>query len=89
MAAFDNQPLLTRLHIRSYLIHKPKAAGLLGRNEDILWFEDGSGKREFLHPLAAPRRLAPNGSPQVITRNTSISIPPSSTSSPRILTADG
>ena len=23
MAAFDNQPLLTRLHIRSYLIHKP------------------------------------------------------------------
>lgn len=29
-----------------------KAAGLLGRNEDILWFEDGSGKREFLHPLA-------------------------------------
>ncbi|MBD5136534.1 MAG: phenylacetate--CoA ligase family protein [Lachnospiraceae bacterium] len=29
-----------------------KAVGLLGRNEDILWFEDGNGKREFLHPLA-------------------------------------
>ena len=29
-----------------------KAIGLLGRNEDILWFEDGKGKREFLHPLA-------------------------------------
>lgn len=28
------------------------AVGLLGRNEDILWFQDGSGKREFLHPLA-------------------------------------
>lgn len=29
-----------------------RAAGLLGRNEDILWFEDGLGHREFLHPLA-------------------------------------
>lgn len=29
-----------------------RAVGLLGRNEDILWFEDGSGNREFLHPLA-------------------------------------
>lgn len=29
-----------------------KAVGLLGRNEDILWFEDGLGRREFLHPLA-------------------------------------
>lgn len=29
-----------------------RAVGLLGRNEDILWFEDGNGKREFLHPLA-------------------------------------
>lgn len=28
------------------------AVGLLGRNEDILWFQDGSGKQEFLHPLA-------------------------------------
>lgn len=29
-----------------------RAVGLLGRNEDILWFEDGTGYREFLHPLA-------------------------------------
>lgn len=29
-----------------------RAAGLLGRDEDILWFEDGRGRREFLHPLA-------------------------------------
>lgn len=29
-----------------------KAVGLLGRNEDILWFEDGSEHEEFLHPLA-------------------------------------
>lgn len=29
-----------------------KAECLLGRNEDILWFEDGNGNREFLHPLA-------------------------------------
>ncbi len=29
-----------------------RAVGLLGRNEDILWFEDGTGRREFLHPLA-------------------------------------
>lgn len=28
------------------------AEGLLGRNEDIPWFEDGDGRREFLHPLA-------------------------------------
>lgn len=28
------------------------AAGLLGRCEDILWFEDGFGHRDFLHPLA-------------------------------------
>lgn len=28
------------------------AVGLLGRNEDILWFQDGSGNQEFLHPLA-------------------------------------
>ena len=24
----------------------------MGRSEDILWFEDEEGKREFLHPLA-------------------------------------
>lgn len=29
-----------------------RAVGLLGRNEDILWFSNGNGKREFLHPLA-------------------------------------
>lgn len=29
-----------------------RAIGLLGRSEDILWFNDGNGKREFLHPLA-------------------------------------
>lgn len=29
-----------------------QAVGLLGRNEDVLWFEDGEGRREFLHPLA-------------------------------------
>ena len=29
-----------------------RAVGLLGRNEDLLWFEDGDGNREFLHPLA-------------------------------------
>lgn len=29
-----------------------RAVGLLGRDEDIFWFEDGSGNKEFLHPLA-------------------------------------
>lgn len=29
-----------------------RAAGLLGRSGDILWFTDGNGVREFLHPLA-------------------------------------
>ena len=29
-----------------------RAVGLLGRSEDILWFENGHGIREFLHPLA-------------------------------------
>lgn len=29
-----------------------RAVGLLGRNEDVLWFQDGNGKQEFLHPLA-------------------------------------
>ena len=28
------------------------AVGLLGRCEDMLWFEDGFGHRDFLHPLA-------------------------------------
>lgn len=25
---------------------------LLSRSEDVLWFEDDNGKRDFLHPLA-------------------------------------
>lgn len=29
-----------------------KAQGILGRNEDMLWFEDQNGNREFLHPLS-------------------------------------
>ena len=29
-----------------------RTAGLLGRSEDILWFQDSEGCREFLHPLA-------------------------------------
>lgn len=29
-----------------------RAVGLLGRNEDLLWFADDYGNREFLHPLA-------------------------------------
>lgn len=29
-----------------------KAEILLGRKEDLLWFEDGNGNRDFLHPLA-------------------------------------
>lgn len=29
-----------------------KAIGLLGRSEDVLWFLDEYGNREFLHPLA-------------------------------------
>lgn len=29
-----------------------RATGLLGRSEDMLWFEDGLGRRDFLHPLA-------------------------------------
>lgn len=29
-----------------------RATGLLGRSDDILWFEDEKGNRGFLHPLA-------------------------------------
>lgn len=29
-----------------------KAIGILGRSEDVLWFTDKNGNREFLHPLA-------------------------------------
>lgn len=28
-----------------------KAIGLLGREEDVMWFQNESGKRDFLHPL--------------------------------------
>lgn len=55
------QPLI-RYRISDRLtLHPPKtdskypftrAVGLLGRNEDLLWFEDVAGNREFLHPLA-------------------------------------
>lgn len=55
------QPLI-RYHISDHLTLKQpdagsrwpftKAVGLLGRNEDVLWFTDGSGNRDFLHPLA-------------------------------------
>jgi len=29
-----------------------RAVGLVGRDEDLLWFENEAGAREFLHPLA-------------------------------------
>lgn len=29
-----------------------RADGLIGRNEDILWFKNKAGRREFIHPLA-------------------------------------
>lgn len=55
------QPLI-RYRLSDHLILKEagendrcpftRALGLLGRNEDILWFEDGNGRKEFLHPLA-------------------------------------
>jgi phenylacetate-CoA ligase len=55
------QPLIRYRLSDSLTLQKPDqdsrypfttAVGLLGRNEDILWFEDGNGNREFLHPLA-------------------------------------
>lgn len=55
------QPLIRYRISDSLTLEKPtiknrypftRAVGLLGRNEDILWFDDGNGKREFLHPLA-------------------------------------
>lgn len=55
------QPLI-RYRISDQLTLKASEAGarypftrteiLLGRNEDLLWFKDPDGKREFLHPLA-------------------------------------
>lgn len=55
------QPLIRYRLSDRLALHPPKengccpftrAAGLLGRNEDLLWFEDAAGNREFLHPLA-------------------------------------
>ena len=53
------QPLI-RYRISDHLVFKEpmtespftRAEILLGRNEDLLWFEDGAGHRDFLHPLA-------------------------------------
>lgn len=53
------QPLI-RYQISDHLVLKApmedspftRAEILLGRNEDLLWFENGSGHRDFLHPLA-------------------------------------
>lgn len=53
------QPLI-RYRISDHLVLKERIAGcpftrvkiLLGRNEDLLWFEDENGRRDFLHPLA-------------------------------------
>ena len=55
------QPLIRYRLSDSLTLRKPdensrypftRAVGLLGREEDILWFEDRNGHREFLHPLA-------------------------------------
>ena len=55
------QPLIRYRLSDRLALHPPKtdskypftrAVGLLGRNEDLLWFEDVAGNREFLHPLA-------------------------------------
>lgn len=51
------QPLI-RYKITDKLTLRPsdfgfsKAEILLSRNEDLLWFEDGFGNKEFMHPLA-------------------------------------
>lgn len=53
------QPLI-RYRITDRLVLKEPLPGspfsraelLLGRSEDLLWFEDENGKRDFLHPLA-------------------------------------
>lgn len=55
------QPLIRYCLSDQFLLQAPKAGeqpafsvalGLLGRKEDLLWFEDARGKRDFLHPLA-------------------------------------
>ena len=53
------QPLI-RYRISDHLVLKEPLKGspfgraeiVLGRDEDMLWFEDGAGNRDFLHPLA-------------------------------------
>ncbi len=53
------QPLI-RYRLSDRLVKKERLPGspftrvelLLGRDEDILWFEDRNGRRDFLHPLA-------------------------------------
>jgi len=53
------QPLI-RYRISDHLVLKDPLKGspfcraeiVLGRDEDMLWFEDGAGNRDFLHPLA-------------------------------------
>lgn len=55
------QPLI-RYHISDRLVLRETgeesrypfatAAGIMGREEDLLWFEDRAGQQEFLHPLA-------------------------------------
>ena len=53
------QPLI-RYEITDHLVLKEPLSGspfsraeiLLGRDEDMLWFEDGNGNHDFLHPLA-------------------------------------
>jgi len=53
------QPLI-RYEITDHLTLKEPMPGspfgraeiLLGRDEDMLWFEDGNGNQDFLHPLA-------------------------------------
>ncbi|MCI8570518.1 MAG: phenylacetate--CoA ligase family protein [Lachnospiraceae bacterium] len=47
--------LLDRLTLEAAREGEPpftRAVGLLGRNDDVLWFENRTGEREFLHPLA-------------------------------------
>lgn len=46
----DSITLKTEIDVGRYSFSR--AAGILGRNEDILWFEDDNGRKEFLHPLA-------------------------------------
>ncbi len=56
-----SQPLIRykitdKLKIKSDIIKSKypftKVESVTGRDEDVLWFEDSEGKKEFLHPLA-------------------------------------